>query len=203
MDQLRRQDSPRVARGSERVGRLADGAGPRRRGPAHADAAAKLDPGSTEIKRLLGLTARERKDFARSEQIFEALAHRTPSDAWLRNQLALVLVEQTDEAKRRRALELAELSVRQNPKAADTLATLGTVFFQLKRLDDAEKVLQAVVDSGQGNSDAAYVLARVRADRGQPEAAPALLKLALNAPGIFIFRKDAQEWLERLTTKSK
>ena len=170
---------------------------------SHADAAAKLGPGSTEIKRLLGLAARQRKDFAQAEQIFEGLAHDAPSDAWARNQLALVLVEQPDEPKRRRALELAELSVRQNPKAADALATLGTVHYRLNRLDDAEKVLQAVVASGQGNSDAAYVLARVRADRGQSESVPALLKLALDAPGIFIFRKDAQEWLDRLTTKSK
>jgi len=170
---------------------------------SHADAAAKLNPGSTDIKRLLGLAARQRKDFSQAERIFEGLAHDAPADAWLRNQLALVLVEQTDESKRRRALDLAELSVRQNPKAADALATLGTVYYRINRLDDAEKVLQAVVSSGQGNSDAAYVLAHVRADRGHPDAAPALLKLALDAPGVFVFRKDAQEWLDRLTTKSK
>jgi len=170
---------------------------------SHADAAVKLNPGSNEIKRLLGLAARQRKDFVQAEQIFEALAHDAPADAWVRNQLALVLVQQIDLHKRRRALELAELSVRQNPKAADSLATLGTVYYRLNRLDDAEKVLQAVVGSGQGDSDAAYVLARVRADRGHPEAAPALLKPALNASGVFIFRKDAREWLDRLTTKSK
>jgi hypothetical protein len=59
-----------------------------------------------------------------------------------------------------------------------------------------------VVTSGQGDSDAAYALARVRADRGQADSAPALLKRALEAPGIFIHRKDAQEWLDRLTTKA-
>jgi hypothetical protein len=64
-------------------------------------------------------------------------------------------------------------------------------------------VLQAVVGSSQGNSDAAYVLAHVRANCGHPDAAPALLKLALDAPGVFVFRRDAQEWLDRLTTKSK
>ena len=118
----------------------------------------------------------------------------------MRNQLALVLAEQADDAKRRRALELAELSVRQNPKDADALATLGTVYYRLNRLDEAEKVLQAVVNSGKGNSDAAYILARVKADRGHPDTAPPLLKMALSAPGLFIFRKDAQQWLDRLTT---
>ena len=102
-----------------------------------------------------------------------------PADAWLRNQLALVLVEQTDESKRRRALDLAELSVRQNPKAADSLATLGTVYYRLGRLDEAEKALQAVVNSGKGDSDAVYMLAHVKTDRGNTDAAQPLLKMAL------------------------
>jgi tetratricopeptide (TPR) repeat protein len=170
---------------------------------SQAEAAAKLDPKSIEVKRMLGLTARERKEFARSEEILQALALESPGDAWLRNQLALVLVEQSDDAKRRRALELAELSVRQNPNAADALATLGTVYYRLKRLDDAEKLLQAVLNSGKGNSDAAYILALVKSDRGHAESAPALLQTALSAPGLFVFRKDAQQWLDRLTTTSK
>ena len=182
VDQLRRQVSPRFARGSEGIRRLADGARARRRSaaprPRSRQARPRLDR-NQEAARALGSGG---KDFAQAEQIFEELAHDSPADAWLRNQLALVLVEQPEEPKRRRALDLAELSVRQNPKAADALATLGTVYFQLKRLDDAQKLLQAVVGSGQGNSDAAYFLARVQADRGQPDAAPALLKLALDAP---------------------
>ena len=95
--------------------------------------------------------------------------------------------------------ELAELSVRQNPNAAEALATLGTVYYRQNRLDDAEKVLQAVVTSGKGNSDAAYFLAQVEADRGNRDAAMALLKTALDAPGLFVFRKDAQQSLDRLT----
>ena len=121
----------------------------------------------------------------------------------MRNQLALVLAEQADDAKRRRALELAELSVRQDPNAVDALTTLGTVYYRIKRLDDAAKVLQAVIASGKGNSDAAYVLALVRSDQGHPENAAALLKTALAAPGLFVFRNDAQQWLDRLSTKAK
>ena len=162
---------------------------------AHLEAAAKLDPKSKDVKRLLGLAARERKDYGRAEEILQALFLESPGDAWVRNQLALVLAEQADDAKRRRALELAELSVRQDPKAADALATLGVVYYRLKRLDDAEKVLQAVFNSGKGNSDTAYFLALVKSERGELNSAPALLKTALAAPGLFIFRKDAQVWL--------
>ncbi len=150
---------------------------------SHAEAAAKLESKSNQVQRLLGLVARQRKEYGQSETIFQALALESPGDAWVRNQLALVLAEQGDDVKRKRALELAELSVRQNPNALDALVTLGTVYYRLKRLDDAEKVLQAVFNSGKANSDTAYILALVKSDHGQPDSAPALLKTALSAPG--------------------
>ena len=165
---------------------------------SHADSAAKLDPKSTAIKRLMGLAARQRKNLGQAEQIFENLAHDAPADAWVRNQLALVLAEQTVEIKRRRALDLAELSVRQNPKAADSLATLGTVSFRLNRLADAEKLLSAVFQSGQCQSDDLLILARVEAARGKKDMVVPLLKKALAAPGLFLERNEARRWLEEL-----
>jgi predicted Zn-dependent protease len=170
---------------------------------AHLDVAAKLDPKSVDVRRLLGLTARELKDFAAAEQVFQALSEVSPGDAWARNQWAVVLAEQPDDAKKRRALELAELSVRQDPKAVDGLTTLGTVYHRIKRLDDAERVLRAVVASGKGDSDAAYMLALVRSDRGHPEGSAALVRTALSAPGLFVFRNDAQQWLDRQPSTAK
>ena len=148
---------------------------------AHAEAAAKLAPTSNEVKRVLGLVARQRKDYARSELIFRALAEESPGDAWVRNNLASVLAEQGDDAKRKRALELAELSIRQNPNAPDSLVTAGNVYYRLKRFADAEKVLHAVYKSGKGSSDAVYLLALVESDAGHPERVPPLLKKALSA----------------------
>ena len=152
---------------------------------------------------MLGLVARQRKDYVRSEEIFRALADESPADSWVRNNLASVLAEQGDDAKRKRALELAELSVRQNPNAIDALVTVGNVYYRLKRLDDAQKVLQAVCKSGKASSDAAYILALVESDSGRPDKAPPLLKKALSAPGLFIYRTDAQQLLDRLTATSK
>jgi predicted Zn-dependent protease len=139
------------------------------------------------------------RELGRAEQILQALVRDSPGDAWARSQLALVLAEQADEAKRRQALELAEELARQAPTGADALATLGTVYYRLRRLDEAEKLLQAVIDSGRGNSECAYILARLKADRGQAQPAVGLLKSALDAPGIFVFRQDARQWLDRLT----
>jgi tetratricopeptide (TPR) repeat protein len=170
---------------------------------AHVEAAAKLDPKSNEVRRLIGLAARQRKDYAAAEQVLQALTQESPGDAGVRNQLAMVLAEQADDAKRRRAIELAELSVRQDPNSADALTTLGIVYYRNKRLDDAFKVLQSVFASGRGNSDGAYVLALVLSDKGHPENVAALLKSALEAQGLFVFRNDAQQWLDRLSAKAK
>jgi tetratricopeptide (TPR) repeat protein len=165
---------------------------------SHLDAAAKLGPESAGLSRLAGLAARQRKDLAQAEQVFQAMADEAPADTWVRNQLALVLAEQKDPAKQKRALELAELSVRQTPKAADAIATLGTVYFRLNRLDDAEKLLAAVVQNGRCQSDDVLALARVAAARGKKDAVVSLLKKALAASGLFLERNEAQRWLEDL-----
>ncbi len=170
---------------------------------ADAEAAARIDPKARDARRLLGIAARARKDLAAAQTILEALDRESPGDAWARNQLALVLAEQTDDAKRRRALELAEELARRAPNDPEALTTLGTVYYRLRRLDAAESLLNAVLASGRASSETAYILARVRADRGHPEGAPALLDAALSAPGLFVFRDDARQWLDRLALKSK
>ena len=115
----------------------------------------------------------------------------------------MTLAEQDDDVKRRRALELAELSVRQDPNSFEALTTLGMVSYRNKRLDDAAKVLQAVYSSGKANSDAAYFLALVQSEQGHPENVAPLLKAALGAPGLFVYRNDARQWLDRLSAKAK
>jgi predicted Zn-dependent protease len=169
----------------------------------HAEVALRLDPKSTNARRLLGLVARARKDLAGAEPIFAALGQEAPGDAWVRSQWALVLAEQADEAKQRKALELAESIARQNPNDPDAIAALGTVYYRRQRLDEAEKLLQAVLDSGHGSSDTAYMLARIKADRGQPAGARDLLQAALAAPGLFVFRDEARQWLDRLAGASR
>jgi tetratricopeptide (TPR) repeat protein len=162
---------------------------------SHVDAAAKLGPTSVGLTRLAGLAARLRKDLAQAEQILQAMADEAPADSWARNQLARVLAEQNDPVKHKRAVALAELSVLQNPKAADSIATLGSVYFRINRLDDAEKLLAALFQSGQCQSDDVLALARVEAARGKKDAVVPLLKKALSASGLFLERDEAERWL--------
>lgn len=169
----------------------------------HVEAAAKLDPRSDQVRRMVGLAARQRKDPAAAEKAFQSLEQESPGDSWLRNQLALALAEQDDPARRRRALELAELSVRQDPNSIEALTTLGIVCYRNHRLDDASQILQAVYGSGRASSDALYFLALTRSEQGRLEGLSSLLKASLDAPGVFVFRDEARRWLDRLTATSK
>ncbi|MEK6238307.1 MAG: tetratricopeptide repeat protein, partial [Planctomycetales bacterium] len=149
----------------------------------HAETALKLDPKSLDAAGLYGLAARGQGKFAEAETQFERIHKESPANFDAGNQLALVLVEQEDEGKRRRALELAEVNARQYPRSAAALSTLGWVYYRLGRLDDSVKVLQAAVSGGRGTSETAYYLAHVQADRGQLADAKKLLEGALRAPG--------------------
>lgn len=160
----------------------------------HLDEAARLDPVFPELQRLQGLAARYRRDWSAAAAIFQTLFTENPADFAASNQLALVLVEQ-EEPQQRRAVQLAELNARQYPQNAEALATLGWVYYRLKRLDDAERVLQGAVSGGRLNSETAYYLAQVLIAREQIDEARKLLEGALAATGPFMFRTEAQVWL--------
>ena len=164
--------------------------------------AAKLDPKSIEVKRVIGLAVRSVRTSPGPSRSFRV---------WLTTCPPMLgpqpVVPRPGRPERRRQTEKGAGTCRAKRQAKrqrrGALATLGTVYYRLNRLDQAEKVLQAVVVSGKANSDVAYVLAHVKAARGQPDAAGPLLKMAVKAPGFFIGRKDAQEWLDRLTATAK
>jgi tetratricopeptide (TPR) repeat protein len=162
------------------------------------EAAVRLDSKSYEVQGLRGLIARGSRDYSTAEQVFQTLQRERPEDFVVSNQLALVWMEQKDEAKRKKALGLAEANVRRYPYSSEALATLGQVYYRLGRADEAEKALRAAFTGKSGSSDAAYYLARLLAERGQKEEAKRLLSRALGAAGFFASRKEAQAQLDQL-----
>jgi tetratricopeptide (TPR) repeat protein len=162
------------------------------------DSAAELAPDSRDTQFVRGLIAWTRKDYATSERLFQALHQQSPGDFAISNQLALALGEQDDEAKRHKALQLAEINARLYPNASEALSTLGLLYYRLGRGDEAEKALRASLSGGAGSSDTIYYLARLLGERGQADEAKRLLKVALDAPGLFSFRKQALGQLEQL-----
>ena len=89
------------------------------------------------------------------------------------------------------------------PKSPRALATLGAVYFRTQRLDDAEKLLTAVFQSGQAQSDDVLALARVEEARGKKDLVAPLLKKAIAVSGLFIERNEAKHWLEELEKSTK
>jgi tetratricopeptide (TPR) repeat protein len=168
----------------------------------YANAAAKLDSDSRDVKLLRGLIAQYLKDYAASERLFQAIYQESPEDFRASNQLVLALVEQPVDSKRSRALQLAEMNARLYPRSSEALGTLGWTYFRQRRLEEAERALRAAIAAGNSSADTAYYLARVIAERGQPEEAKQLLKSALSSRDNFMFRKEAQELLPQIRKKN-
>jgi tetratricopeptide (TPR) repeat protein len=169
---------------------------------ARVETAAQLDPDSSEGKMVRGLIAWHLRDYKAAEGLFQAVHLDSPANVAASNYLALSLAEQSGGDKRRRALELAEINARLYPNSTEALATVGWIYFRLGRMADADRTLRAAITQGNISSDAAYFFAKVQYEAGRTEEAKKVLKLALNAKGLFAFRKEAQELLDRLDRKT-
>ncbi|NQU22103.1 MAG: tetratricopeptide repeat protein [Candidatus Nealsonbacteria bacterium] len=164
-----------------------------------ADAALKVAPDSAQAMFLCGVVAQHRKDYPLAETHFQLLHQKTPDDWRVRDLLAIVLAEQPEASKQRRAVFLAEANLKEQPDSINFLTTAGWAYYQLDRLDDAEKSLQAAKDKTNGppGLDTAYYLARVRADRGQWAEVRDLLKPTLSATAVWNFREEARGLLAK------
>lgn len=168
----------------------------------HARAAEKLGLRSRDLMVLRGQIARALRNYELAERYFRQVYLDGPSDFRASNWLALALVEQEDASRRRRALELAEANARQHPRATEAISTLGWIYYRMGRKDEAEKALKAAASAGNASSETAYYVAHLLADRGQLEEVKRLLKTAIEAPGIFVHRTRARQWLERLSQQA-
>jgi Tfp pilus assembly protein PilF len=163
-----------------------------------ADSPGRLDAGSREIKGVRGLIAWHLKDYPAAERIFGDLHVETPGNLGASNFWALSMAEQPSDAQRSRAWQVAQMNTQLYPNAPEALTTLGWTAFRLGMLDQAEQTLRAAIATGKAGSETAYFLARVLADRRKDGEVEPLLKMSLGVPGRFAFRKDAQDWLDRL-----
>lgn len=166
----------------------------------NADAALKIKSDSLEALVIAGLVNRFRGDLPAAERHFQTAYLASPGNAMAANQLALVLADQSDEAKRRRAVELAESNAKQFSNNSEVASTLGWIYLQNNRLEDATKVFKAVAVSGRVSPDTAYFLAVLYDRMGNPQDALKALRPALEAKGPFAYRDDAKSLLARLQT---
>jgi tetratricopeptide (TPR) repeat protein len=167
----------------------------------YADAALALNPNALEAKLVLGMVDLLLKDYPSAEKQFEAALTQAPSNFVASNNLALALCEDSDPAKQRKAVEYAEMNVRQYPKQAEAYSTLGWVYYKNARFKEAGQCLQSALSAGQFSPDTAYYTAKVMLVGDAPEGkktAKQFLEAALKTKGMFSMRKEAQTLLDTL-----
>lgn len=172
----------------------------------YADGALKIDPASLDAQLTRGIVARMTRDFKTAEAQLDALNAKYPINFAVSNNLALVLAEQTEPAKKERAVQLATLNFNNNKQnqqlAVEAAATLGWTYYKSGKLPEAEQVLQAVIQSNQLTADSAYYVARVLADRGRNADALNIVNVALQTP-VFFNKVDAEALQKKLAATAE
>jgi tetratricopeptide (TPR) repeat protein len=165
-----------------------------------AAAAGSLGDLDVELIFMRGLLARNRLEFSEAERHFSEVLRRKPGHQGALAQLPLVLVEQ-DEAKQRRALQIAAINAAKN-STAEALATHGWVQYRLGRKEDAEKNLRAALEKGS-SGEAIFFLTQLLVDTGRTDDLHKYveqLKVAIDRPAMFITRDEAREWLKAVSS---
>jgi len=163
----------------------------------HAQAAAAADPSSAAVLFLQGVLAHYEGDLKTAEDKLEVAFKAAPSDLQIRDQLAKVLIQNSNPEKRNRALAIAQQSAQIGQNNRDLLATLGWILYNSGQTNNALQVLQ-VVTQGPIGGDSAYFVSRVLVDKKQEEDARKLLTGSLDNKSLFVHRRDAEKLLKQL-----
>ncbi len=165
--------------------------------------ALRIDSKSPDARSLLAYVHRVQKNYPEAERIFDELVKEFPNNLYVANQLNLVLISQPDDAKRRRAMESAEALLKKHSNDVELATTMAWVLYKMNRTEEAEKILESIARAtgGRITSDGAYYMANVYADRGKLDQVRLMLKGAIDSPGRFAFRKDAEDWYRAIEKK--
>jgi tetratricopeptide (TPR) repeat protein len=168
-----------------------------------AVAALRINPSSQDAKKVRGIVALFQKDYKAAEINFESAHLKDPDDFAAKNNLALALVEQKDESKKRSALGYAKSNWEQYQKtnnAIEAASTLGWVLYKLNQIDESDKALQAAISGSAGSppADTAYYAAVVASEKNRKEEAKNYLKYSLKSSAPFTMKPEAKALLEQL-----
>ena len=123
----------------------------------------------------------------------------SPADFFASNQLALVMADQTDKNQRSRALQLATVNAQANQRVRRGIGDIwATSCIARATWKTRLKSLQAAISPGQMAADTAYYLALVLVENKKPEDAVKVLEQALQIKGLFIYRAESQQMLDKL-----
>ena len=162
----------------------------------HANKAAELGLDTLKLTMQRGFIARQLGEYAQAEKYFSQVLEEVPTSFEAANQLAIVLSHQDDPEKKRRALELAALNARQYPNSSQAMSTVGWVYYNLGRKQEAQRALQTAVSRPTVRSETLYFLARVLWENGSKEDARRIaeqVKLAVEKPGLLVLRPEIKK----------
>jgi len=164
----------------------------------NAAAALRLDPQSLSAQILSGVVALFRQDYRKAAQDFESAHLQAPDNFEAKNNLALALAEQDDPTKKQRAVAFAQENARLFSQRPEAVSTYGWALYQAGRVEEADRVMQQLLRSGNFNADTAYYMAQIAADQGREDQAKQLLQAALSKARVFSRKPDAEALLKKL-----
>jgi len=172
-----------------------------------ATKAYQINPDSLQAMLLLGVAARYEGDAARAEEWFRKALAVAPSNFAAMNNLALTLIEQPDETKRRQGMEFAQLNQRANNNlqtaaGREAAATLSWAAYRMGREADAEKGMLQVLQAGSISNEAAYHAAKVLNERGRDKQARQILEPLVKKTQYFPGKEEAKTLLAQLSAES-
>lgn len=161
-------------------------------------AGAKQHPGSANVWLLLGVADRMGGDLAQAEKNFLRTVAYAPANAVAYGQLALTLIESSDDEDKRRALNFAATSQKLSPDNPDANITLAWALYENGQSRQGSALLQNL-KLGNIDPDSTLLLAKVLMMNNQKEGAKRLLTQALeDKRHIFVKRGEAEKMLAGL-----
>ncbi|WP_197170877.1 tetratricopeptide repeat protein [Novipirellula aureliae] len=134
---------------------------------------------------LQAMAKRMNGDFSGAIEILSPIHQQNPTQLTVGNEMALAMIESKDERLRSRALQIAQLMVRNNPNRTDCWATLGWVQFRLGDITSAKDSFSRAVSGGGISRDTAWHLSQLQSQLGNQEQAEQLLESAKVSKGPF------------------
>ena len=164
-------------------------------------AARDVEPENLDVLVLSGVAARMEKKMQPAEDYLVAALRLAPSNAAVINQLALLLIDQPDEGKRKRAVEFAKINATMQQNNPEANVTYAWVLYQTGNNRDASAILRKVQFGGL-SADSNYLVARMLADQNQTDFAKQVLESAFenSSGGVFVFKDDANELKTKLAS---
>ena len=168
-------------------------------------ASKKLNAKDANVFLLTGMMQRYDEKYDQAADSFEQAHLRTPGNAGIVGNLALVLAELPDEESQSRALAFAQTNLRMagenQQQAREATVAYAYVLAKAGRQVEAGQALQKALQGAKGfSSDTAFYAAQLLADSGRDEAARQILAPILKKTNFFANRKKAQRLLAKLNS---